>query len=222
MIEIKNLNKEINNKEILTDICFDIYKGDFVSVIGPSGSGKTTLLNILLLIIDKTSGLYNFNGKNIDEIKFDDNEVIKFRQNIGIMSSLSQLLPNINVKQNIMLPATIFEEERSKDYEKLISQLNIKKIQNNSISSLSSGEKQRVLLARALILSPLLLIADEPTANLDNNNALKIGDIMSDLNEENKTTIIIATHDDKISNKTKSILKIENGNLSKEIWKEFI
>ena len=133
------------------------------------------------------------------------------------MSSLSQLLPNINVKQNIMLPATIFEEERSKDYEKLISQLNIKKIQNNSISSLSSGEKQRVLLARALILSPLLLIADEPTANLDNNNALKIGDIMSDLNEENKTTIIIATHDDKISNKTKSILKIENGNLSKEI-----
>ena len=159
----------------------------------------------------------NFNGKNIDEIKFDDNEVIKFRQNIGIMSSLSQLLPNINVKQNIMLPATIFEEERSKDYEKLISQLNIKKIQNNSISSLSSGEKQRVLLARALILSPLLLIADEPTANLDNNNALKIGDIMSDLNEENKTTIIIATHDDKISNKTKSILKIENGNLSKEI-----
>lgn len=222
MIEIKNLNKEINNKEILTDICFEIYKGDFVSVIGPSGSGKTTLLNILLLIIDKTSGLYNFNGKNIDEIKFDDNEVIKFRQNIGIMSSLSQLLPNINVKQNIMLPATIFEEERSKDYEKLISQLNIKKIQNNSISSLSSGEKQRVLLARALILSPLLLIADEPTANLDNNNALKIGDIMSDLNEENKTTIIIATHDDKISNKTKSILKIENGNLSKEIWKEFI
>ena len=182
MIEIKNLNKEINNKEILTDICFEIYKGDFVSVIGPSGSGKTTLLNILLLIIDKTSGLYNFNGKNIDEIKFDDNEVIKFRQNIGIMSSLSQLLPNINVKQNIMLPATIFEEERSKDYEKLISQLNIKKIQNNSISSLSSGEKQRVLLARALILSPLLLIADEPTANLDNNNALKIGDIMSDLN----------------------------------------
>ena len=163
------------------------------------------------------SGEVNFNGKNIDEIKFDDNEVIKFRQNIGIMSSLSQLLPNINVKQNIMLPATIFEEERSKDYEKLISQLNIKKIQNNSISSLSSGEKQRVLLARALILSPLLLIADEPTANLDNNNALKIGDIMSDLNEENKTTIIIATHDDKISNKTKSILKNENGNLSKEI-----
>ena len=217
MIEIKNLNKEINNKEILTNICLEIYKGDFVSVIGPSGSGKTTLLNILLLIIDKTSGLYNFNGKNIDEIKFDDNEVIKFRQNIGIMSSLSQLLPNINVKQNIMLPATIFEEERSKDYEKLISQLNIKKIQNNSISSLSSGEKQRVLLARALILSPLLLIADEPTANLDNNNALKIGDILSDLNEENKTTIIIATHDDKISCKTKSILKIENGNLSKEI-----
>ena len=222
MIEIKNLNKEINNKEILTNICLEIYKGDFVSVIGPSGSGKTTLLNILLLIIDKTSGLYNFNGKNIDEIKFDVNKVKKFRQNIGIMSSLSQLIPNINIKQNIMLPATIFGEERSKDYEKLISQLNIKKIQNNSVSSLSSGEKQRVLLARALILSPLLLIADEPTANLDNNNALKIGDILSDLNEENKTTIIIATHDDKISCKTKSILKIENGNLSKEIWKEFI
>ena len=214
MIEIKNLNKEINNKEILTDICFEIYKGDFVSVIGPSGSGKTTLLNILLLIIDKTSGLYNFNGKNIDEIKFDDNEVIKFRQNIGIMSSLSQLLPNINVKQNIMLPATIFEEERSKDYEKLISQLNIKKIQNNSISSLSSGEKQRVLLARALILSPLLLIADEPTANLDNNNALKIGDIMSDLNEENKTTIIMATHDHKIYTKAKIIYELNNGKLN--------
>ena len=98
-------------------------------------------------------------------------------------------------------------------YYGLIEKLKIEKIIKNDIDSLSSGEKQRVLLARALILNPALLVADEPTSNLDKENALNMIDILCNLNEQNKTTIIIATHDDKIYNKTNLILRIENGNL---------
>ena len=213
MIEIKNLKKQINNKEILINLSFVINKGDFVSVVGPSGSGKTTLLNILLLISKKTSGVYNFNGIGVDEIIKDYNKVSMFRQSIGIMSSLSELVSNLNVMDNIMLPSVISGVAAHNQYTKLINQFDIKKIQRSSVHTLSSGEKQRVLLARALILNPSILIADEPTANLDNNNAMKIGDILSDLNEQNKTTIIIATHDAKISGMAKTILKIENGKL---------
>ena len=213
MIEIKNLKKQINSKEILINLSFVINKGDFVSVVGPSGSGKTTLLNILLLISKKTSGVYNFNGIGVDEIIEDYNKVSMFRQSIGIMSSLSELVSNLNVMDNIMLPSVISGVAAHNQYTKLINQFDIKKIQRSSVHTLSSGEKQRVLLARALILNPSILIADEPTANLDNNNAMKIGDILSDLNEQNKTTIIIATHDAKISGMAKTILKIENGKL---------
>lgn len=213
MIEIKNLKKQINSKEILINLSFVINKGDFVSVVGPSGSGKTTLLNILLLISKKTSGVYNFNDISVDEIIEDYNKVSMFRQSIGIMSSLSELVSNLNVMDNIMLPSVISGVAAHNQYTKLINQFDIKKIQRSSVHTLSSGEKQRVLLARALILNPPILIADEPTANLDNNNAMKIGDILSDLNEQNKTTIIIATHDAKISGMAKTILKIENGKL---------
>ena len=130
------------------------------------------------------------------------------------MSTYSHLIPSLNIKDNILLPTIISDLNLNDDYYyELIEKLKIEKIIKNDIDSLSSGEKQRVLLARALILNPLLLVADEPTSNLDKENALNMIDILCNLNEQNKTTIIIATHDDKIYNKTNLILRIENGNL---------
>ena len=130
------------------------------------------------------------------------------------MSTYSHLIPSLNIKDNILLPTIISDLNLNDDYYyELIEKLKIEKIIQNDIDSLSSGEKQRVLLARALILNPALLVAYEPTSNLDKENALNMIDILCNLNEQNKTTIIIATHDDKIYNKTNLILRIENGNL---------
>ncbi|NSW88360.1 ATP-binding cassette domain-containing protein [bacterium] len=214
MIEINNLSKNVNGKQILKDISFKIFKSDFVSIVGPSGSGKTTLLNILLLITNKTSGKYFFNDKDMEEIFNSSSETRKFRSQIGIMSAFSELLRNFTVKENIILPSIIEGIAYSKEYyEKLTNDLQISNILDENISTLSSGEKQRVLLARALILNPTVLIADEPTSNLDSDNAIKMIDILSNLNEENKTTIIIATHDDKIYDRTDSVYRIEDGKI---------
>ena len=214
MIEINNLSKNVNGKQILKDISFEILKGDFVSIIGPSGSGKTTLLNILLLITNKTSGRYFFNNKNMEEVINSRTETRKFRSRIGVMSAFSELLGNFTVKENIILPSIIEGLAYSKEYyEKLTEDLKISDIEDENIITLSSGEKQRVLLARALILNPTVLIADEPTSNLDSDNAIKMIDILCNLNEENKTTIIIATHDDKIYDRTDSVFRIEDGKI---------
>ena len=214
MIEVSRLSKNIEGKEILKNINIKVNLGDFVSVVGPSGSGKTTLLNILMLISKKTSGSYFFNDLNTDDFFLDIDSIRGFRRKIGIMSNYSELVPNLDVKANIILPSMIQNIEYDENYYKeLILNLDILKIQNNNVSTLSSGEKQRVLLARALILNPLLLIADEPTSNLDYKNSIDMVNILMNLNEENKTTIIIATHDDKIYNQTDLIYNIKNGEI---------
>ena len=214
MIRIRNLGKSIDSKEILKSLNANINAGDFVSVVGPSGSGKTTLLNIILSISTKSSGSYKFNDENIEDIFDSVDKIRNFRNSIGVMSTYSHLIPSLNIKDNILLPIIISDLDLNDVYYyELIEKLKIEKIIKNDIDSLSSGEKQRVLLARALILNPTLLVADEPTSNLDKENALNMIDILCNLNEQNKTTIIIATHDDKIYNKTNLILRIENGNL---------
>ncbi|MBT3476062.1 ATP-binding cassette domain-containing protein [bacterium] len=217
MIKIRNLFKVIDDKEILKNLNININKGDFVSVVGPSGSGKTTLLNIILSISMKSSGTYRFNEENIEDILNSTSKIRSFRKSVGIMSTFSHLLPNLDIKDNILLPTIISDLNLNNDYyDSLIEKLKIDNIMKNEVSSLSSGEKQRVLLARALILNPTVLVADEPTSNLDKENALNMIDILCNLNEQNKTTIIIATHDDNIYNKTNLILRIEDGNLSEE------
>jgi ABC-type lipoprotein export system ATPase subunit len=215
MIEIQNLTKVIGSKEVLRDLNLSIGLGDFVSIIGPSGSGKTTLLNIILLIGTKTSGSYCYNSEDIDDILSNNVKLKKFRNDFGVMSAFSELIPNLNVRENIILPAVINNIEDVEDnYRSLLKKLQIENLQNDYVFSLSSGEKQRVLLARALILDPPILVADEPTSNLDENNAVRMIEILSNLNEQNKTTIIIATHDDKIYKRTNAIMRIEDGRIS--------
>ena len=216
LLEIKNLTKKYGEKVVLDEIELKINEGDFVSIVGPSGSGKSTLLNILSLISDQTSGAYYFLGENNEIILSNYDSLMSCRRKIGIMSDLSELIPDLTIKENVLLPGYINNCLNQVDnvYRELISLTNIVDLQNEKPINLSSGERQRVLLCRSLILSPEILIADEPTSNLDESNALNLIEYLAYLNNKNKITIIIATHDHKIYTKTKIIYELNNGKLN--------
>ena len=216
LLEIKNLTKKYGKKVVLNKIELKINEGDFVSIVGPSGSGKSTLLNILSLISDQTSGTYYFLGESNEIILSNYNYLMNCRKKIGIMSDLSELIPDLTIKDNILLPGYINNSlnQANNIYKELISLTSIVDLQSEKPINLSSGERQRVLLCRALVLNPEILIADEPTSNLDESNALNLIEYLAYLNNKNKITIVIATHDRKIYTKTKIIYELNNGKLN--------
>ncbi len=220
IIEIKDLSKSYGQKTIINKVSLKINTGEFVSIVGPSGSGKSTLLNILSLITHQTSGEYYFLGSETSEIFSSHNNLISYRNKIGIMSELSQLIPDLSIKDNIQLPAYI-NNQISTSREKFEELTNFTKINDLIMKKpveLSSGERQRVLLCRALLLEPELLIADEPTSSLDELNALRLVEYLTYLNDKNKTTIIMATHDHKVYKKTKIVYELNNGKIN---WDTF-
>ena len=220
MIEIKNLNKSYNNQIVLNNLSMKIDKGDFISIVGPSGAGKTTLLNILGTIDnfdknDKTSLLF----EKTDLSKLNDNELSSFRnKNIGFIFQFHQLLPELTAKENILLPSMIgkFDSYESlNNLNKLSSILGINKILDKKPEFLSGGEKQRVAVARALINNPSLILADEPTGNLDSDNAKKIQELFKKINKELDVTIILVTHNEKFSKIASKRLVLKDGKWSK-------
>ena len=210
MIKVKNLSKSYNNQLVLNNISIDIKKGEFISIVGPSGAGKTTFLNIIGTIdsYDKnknTSLLFN----KIDLTELSDDELSMFRnKNIGFIFQFHQLLPELNAKENILLPAMIgkFNETESlENLKKLTNILSINNILEKKPEFLSGGEKQRVAVARALINNPSILLADEPTGNLDSENAEKIHKLFKQINKDLNVTIVLVTHNkdfSKIANKS--------------------
>ena len=215
-LEANKLSKQYALKTVLNEVRLKINEGDFVSIVGPSGSGKTTLLNILSLISNQTSGDYQFLGRDNQAILSNYNDSINCRKKIGVMSNLSELLPDLTIRANILLPAYIHNDLNGTEesLEELLRFTNIVDLQNEKPISLSSGERQRALLCRALIMNPKILIADEPTSNLDERNALNLIEYLVNLNDKNKTTIIMATHDQKIYTKAKIIYELNNGKLN--------
>ena len=210
MIRVKNLSKSYNNQLVLDNVSIDIKKGDFISIVGPSGAGKTTFLNIIGTIdsYDKnknTSLLFN----KTDLTKLSDDELSLFRnKNIGFIFQFHQLLPELSVKENILLPSMIGKLDKDKSMKNLNSLSNILSIYNileKKPEFLSGGEKQRVAVARALINNPSILLADEPTGNLDSENAEKIHKLFKKINKDLNVTIILVTHNkgfSKIANKS--------------------
>jgi|TARA_B100001964_G_C14126767_1_gene550931 ABC-type lipoprotein export system ATPase subunit len=215
-LETNKLSKQYGSKTVLDEVRLKIHKGDFVSIVGPSGSGKTTLLNILSLISNQTSGDYWFLGRDNRTILSNYNDLTNCRKEIGVMSNLSELLPGLTIRDNILLPAYINNNSNSieKNLQELVRFTDIVDLQNEKPISLSSGERQRALLCRALIMNPKILIADEPTSNLDERNALNLIEYLVNLNDKNKTTIIMATHDHKVYTKTKTIYELNDGKLN--------
>jgi len=220
MIKVKNLSKSFNNQLVLDNISIEIKKGDFISIVGPSGAGKTTFLNILGTIDEydknpKTSILFN----NIDITNLDDDKLSSFRnKEIGFIFQFHQLLPELTAQENILLPSMIgkrSEKESLENLMKLSSILEINQILNKKPEFISGGEKQRVAVARALINSPSILLADEPTGNLDSKNAEKIQKLFKKINKELNVTIVLVTHNKAFSKIADKCLVLSDGKWSK-------
>ena len=219
MIKVKNLSKSFNNQLVLNNISIDINQGDFISIVGPSGAGKTTFLNILGTIDDydknpKTSIL--FSGTDIT--KLNDDNLSSFRnKEIGFIFQFHQLLPELTAKENILLPSMIGKNNEKislNNLNKLSKILDIESILEKKPEFISGGEKQRVAVARALINSPSILLADEPTGNLDSKNADIIQKLFKKINKELNLTIVLVTHNTKFSKIADKCMVLTDGKWS--------
>ena len=210
ILKIENVKKEYANGDkklyALDDVSLAINQGEFVAIIGPSGSGKSTLLHIIGGIDKPTSGKVLINGADISSLRSDKMTIFR-RQNIGIVYQFYNLIPTLNAEDNITLPVLLDGKKVDKEkLEELIQLLNLEKRRNAMPSELSGGEQQRVSIGRALINNPSILLADEPTGNLDSKASKEIVEIFKYYNKTYKQTILLVTHDEEI-------IKLQDGKI---------
>ena len=214
ILEIINLTKVYKEAQneicVLKDVSFSVEQGKFIVFIGPSGSGKTTLLNLIALLDKTTSGGIIFKGEDLTKV--DEQTAAKTRLlDMGFVFQFDALLPEFTVLENILIPA-LMANKKAKTYAKqLLEKFGIAHLANKFPPSLSGGEKQRAALARALINKPTLLLADEPTGNLDTQRKEQIFKDFAQTAREEGTTILMVTHDVHAANYADKCYKIENG-----------
>ena len=218
LLEIKNLSKIYGKGETavkaLKDVSFSVKKGEFVAVIGESGSGKSTLLNMIGALDTPTSGKVFINGKDIFSMK-DRNLTIFRRRNIGFIFQSFNLIPELTVEQNMMFPVFLDYKKPDKDYlEELLSVLNLKERRNHLPSELSGGQQQRTAIGRALITRPALILADEPTGNLDSKNSSEVIALLRETSRKYEQTIIMITHNRSIAATADRVLNVSDGILT--------
>jgi putative ABC transport system ATP-binding protein len=224
ILEIRNLCKVYGTGETrvdaLKDVSFDIEQGEFVAIVGPSGSGKSTLLHILGGVDVPTSGSCNIAG--IDIGKLDETKLAIFRRrNIGLIYQFYNLIPILNVEENMTLPILLDGKKPDKKLlNDLVEKLGLKDRLSHLPNQLSGGQQQRVSIGRALMNHPALLLADEPTGNLDSENSKEIISLLRKFNKENNQTVIIITHDEKIALSADRVITIEDGQITRDSRKE--
>jgi len=220
VLEISNLKKEYTSKEskitVFENISFSLDKGDFVSLMGPSGIGKSTLLNILGTLDRPDFGEVLYNGKN--PFKLTNQEKARFRnEEIGFVFQFHHLLPEFTALENVLMPAIVYKKKSNnidKRGKELLDAVGMSHRMTHKPSEMSGGERQRVAVARALINNPDVILADEPSGNLDLKNSKNLVDLLLKLNEEFGNTFIIATHNPEISEKTQKVLYMEDNKLT--------
>lgn len=221
MIKIQNLEKIYRTEEIetlvLNKISFDVKEGEFVAVMGPSGCGKSTLLNIIGLLDDVDGGTFLFD--NIDVSNFNERKrsVIR-KQNIGFVFQSFNLIDELTVYENVELPliyTKVSAAERKKRVEEVLQQMQIMHRRNHFPQQLSGGQQQRVAVARAVVNKPKLILADEPTGNLDSNNGNEVMQLLTELNQKG-TTIIMVTHSEHDAHFSHKIIRMLDGQIVTE------
>ncbi|MGX7013050.1 ABC transporter ATP-binding protein [Vagococcus silagei] len=223
MLEIKNVSKIYNEGlqfQALKSIDLEVEEGEFVGIMGPSGSGKSTLLNLIGTIDTPTSGKVILGGK--EPAKLNSEELAKFRRNeLGFVFQNFNLMPTLTVEENIILPLTLDGEKISVMTKKLniiAERLGISELLKKRIATISGGQAQRVAIARAMIHEPKLILADEPTGNLDTKSSKDVMGLLEDLNQKEASTILMVTHDPFAASYCKKIVFIKDGELVKEIY----
>lgn len=217
VLRTENLTKEYGigeNKVIALDhVSLTVEEGEFVTILGPSGSGKSTLLHLLGGVDKPTEGRVYIGGQSIYDMK--DKELTIFRRReIGQIYQFYNLIPVLNVEENISIPVLLDKQKVDKDYlENLLHILGLHERVKHLPSELSGGQQQRVAIGRALMGRPKLILADEPTGNLDQKNSKEIIGLFKKLNEEYGQTIILITHDENIAKNSKRIIVIEDGKI---------
>ena len=222
MLKLTKVSKIYEGKvayRALTDINLETEKGEFVAIMGPSGSGKTTLLNIISTIDAPTTGEVEIEGKNPHKLK--KNDLAKFRRNeLGFIFQDFNLLHTLTVEENIVLPLTLdgarVKEMREKA-NKLATSLGITGIMNKRTYEISGGQAQRVAIARAMIHEPKLLLADEPTGNLDSKASKDVMEMLVTINQQEKTSLLMVTHDPQAASYSDRVVFIRDGKLHSEI-----
>ena len=213
MLKLSNIHFSYGETKVLKGIDLDVKKGEIVSIVGSSGAGKTTLLHILRSLEKVETGDYSINDKSIVDLS--TNELSKFRNlEVGFIFQFHNLLPEFSALENICLPGYISNENKvniEKRALELLEILGISDKKNNKPNELSGGEQQRVAIARALINSPSIVLADEPSGNLDSKNANNLHKLILKLNKELKQTFIIVTHNKELAAMTDRSLKMVDG-----------
>ncbi len=218
IVEIKNLSKKYSNSRnvevmALRHVNLNIEKGRFVAIVGPSGSGKSTLLHLIGGLDTATEGSIKVDGSDI--MKFSENEMSEFhRKKIGFVFQKFNLLPMLNVRENIVLPLTLGGEPVDNEYiDELIQFLGLKQREKHLPGELSGGQQQRVSIGRALATKAEVLLADEPTGNLDQNTSYEIMEYFRNLNKKYGKTIIMITHDMNLAQNADDIIQIVDGRI---------
>ncbi|MDF2595654.1 MAG: transporter related [Clostridia bacterium] len=220
IIELKKINK-IYGKTITTQVLYDVDLAfeakSFNAIIGASGSGKSTILNIIGTLDRPTSGEVYINGNRTD--KMNKNQLADLRnQTIGFIFQFHYLLPEFTVLENVLMPYLIQKQKTSKEVveraEELLDLVGLSSVKKNLANNMSGGQQQRTAIARALINHPKIILADEPTGNLDSQSSENIYDILRDINKRMETTFVIITHDQRIAEKTDRIVEIRDGRIN--------
>jgi putative ABC transport system ATP-binding protein len=221
MIKTNDLTKIFRTEEVettaLNKVNLNVKEGEYVAVMGPSGCGKSTLLNILGLLDNPTSGSYVFNGTEVANLKERDRTVFR-KGNIGFVFQSFNLIDELNVYENVELPLIYLKmksSERKKKVETALERMKITHRAKHFPQQLSGGQQQRVAIARAVVANPKLILADEPTGNLDSKNGIEVINLLTELNKEG-TTIIMVTHSDRDAGYAHRIVNLFDGQIVTE------
>lgn len=218
LLEVNNICKTYGSGEnavhALKDVSFSVQKGEYVAIVGESGSGKSTLLNMIGALDTPTSGKVLIGGK--DTFSMSDRKLTVFRRrNIGFIFQAFNLIPELTVEQNIIFPMLLdYQKPDTKYLEELLTVLNLKERRNHLPSQLSGGQQQRVAIGRALITRPSLILADEPTGNLDSQNTSEVIALLKEASRKYEQTIVMITHSRSIAQTADRVLNVSDGVLT--------
>lgn len=218
ILQVENLcktyGKDEAKVEALKNVSLSLEKGEFAAVIGESGSGKTTLLNCIGALDTPDSGIITIDGKNLFSMK-DEKRTIFRRRNIGFIFQSFQLVPELNVEQNIIFPLLLdYRKPDSGKVDEILSLLGLKERRNHLPSQLSGGQQQRVAIGRALITQPKLILADEPTGNLDSKNSQEVLELLTSASRRFQQTILMITHNNNLTASVDRVFRVSDGVLT--------